>query len=113
MEADQKKKEWKEGLETPVQYLKGVGPQRAELLSRLDVETVEDLLTLLPRRYLNRSNFEVISNIQVGQSATVLGKIEDLGISQTRKGQDILVMMLKDDSGFIYCRWFNQPRIVK
>ena len=49
-------------LKTPVRYLKGVGPKRGELLKRLAVETIEDILYYLPARYEDRSKFTPIKD---------------------------------------------------
>ncbi|MEJ2628934.1 MAG: hypothetical protein P8078_10300 [bacterium] len=43
-------------LDTSVQYVKGIGPKRAELLTEVNIDTVEDLITYYPRKYLDRSN---------------------------------------------------------
>ncbi len=63
------------GLKTPVQYLKGIGPKRAQQFARLGVETVRDLLFLVPRRYLDRSQVLPISQLRVGDEATILGRV--------------------------------------
>ena len=54
-------------LDSPVQFLKGVGPRRAEMLAKVGVNTVGDLLGYRPLRYEDRSNFQLIKDIQAGR----------------------------------------------
>jgi len=53
-------------IDTEVKYLKGVGPKRAKRLEKLGVRTVEDLLYLLPRRYVDRSKVQKIAHLKGG-----------------------------------------------
>ena len=59
---------WAEGaeLDTPVQYLKGIGPKRAALLAKVGVETIGQLLFFVPRRYLDRSQMMAIRDLRPG-----------------------------------------------
>lgn len=95
-------------LDSPVQYLKGVGPKRAEALGRLGVERVGDLLTLFPRRYLDASTVTPIREVQLGQVATVVGRIVTRSLSRTRRGTEILTVVVDDGTSYLECRWFNQ-----
>jgi len=92
-----------------VRYVKGVGPARAEILKRLGIETVEDLLYHFPRRYEDRSKFKSISHVKVGEYETVRGEILTLGGHRTGKGKSIFKLALGDETGVIYAVWFNQP----
>ena len=92
-------------LETPVQYLKGVGPRRAALFKSVGVETVEDLLYYIPRRYLDRSTVTPISQLQPQQSATVIGRVETAGFQRGRKRR--FAVILSDRTGFLNCIWFH------
>lgn len=95
--------------EIPVRYVKGIGPARAEILKRLGIETVEDLLYHFPRRYEDRSKFKPISQVKVGEYETVKGEILTLGGHRTGKGKSIFKLALGDETGVIYAVWFNQP----
>jgi ATP-dependent DNA helicase RecG len=53
-------------LDTPVQFLKGVGPQRADAFARLGVRTVEDLLHHIPHRYLDATTVTPVARVTVG-----------------------------------------------
>jgi len=110
-----------ETLETPkrnsipqltdsIQYVKGVGPKRAELFKRLGINTVEDALTHLPRRYEDRGNLKKISQIKYGEIETISGIVKAAGINvTTRKRMKIFELVVGDGTGIITAKWFNQP----
>ena len=56
-------------LSSQVQYLRGIGPKKAYALSQVGVETVEDLIYYLPRKYLDRSSFTPISQLKINATA--------------------------------------------
>ncbi len=96
---------------TPIQFLKGVGPKRAEALREVGVETVEDLLLYLPRRYVDRSLLTPINRLQVNSTATILAKV--VGIREERGRRRRLVAILGDGTGFIECVWFQGYRYIR
>ena len=96
-------------LDTPVQYVKGVGPQKAALFKRLKINTVSDLLDFLPRRYEDRSNFVPISKVRSDDSVTIMGKVVAKGITSSKSGKEIFQIGVMDSSGTILATWFNQP----
>ena len=96
-------------LETPVTYLKGVGPARAEALRKLGVLTAGDLLFHIPHRYEDASTISPISSLETGMSATVIGRVISKGIIPTRRGLRIFQAVLKDSSGMIEVAWPGQP----
>ena len=100
-------------LDTPVQFLKSVGPARARGLSRLSIETVGDLLTHYPRRYFDRSSTTSIGRISVGQEVTVLGEVLTVSERRTRSGGSQQTVTLGDDTGVLFCIWFNQRFMMK
>ena len=103
-------KKWEK---TDIRYLKGVGPKKAEILQKLDINTVEDLLYYLPRRYEDRSNFTLVKDLKVGEHHAVRGKVLTLGNHATRKGIRVFQIAVGDKTGIIYCVWFNQPFLRK
>ncbi len=100
-------------LATPVQFLKSVGPARARALSRLGIETVGDLLAHYPRRYFDRTSCQPIGRARPGQEVTVLGEVLTCSDRRTQRGGNLLTVALGDDTGVIFCVWFNQKFLVK
>jgi ATP-dependent DNA helicase RecG len=96
-------------LDTPVTYLKGVGPARAEALGRLGVITAGDLLYHIPHRYEDASTVSPISSLETGMQGTVIGRVVSKGVLPTRKGLRIFQAVLKDDTGMIEVSWPGQP----
>ncbi|HSY80197.1 MAG TPA: ATP-dependent DNA helicase RecG [Gemmatimonadaceae bacterium] len=96
-------------LETPVTYLKGVGPHRADLLRRLGIVTAGDLLYHVPHRYEDASTVAPIASLQPGMDATIIGSVISKGVLPTRKGLRIFQAVLRDDSGMIEVSWPGQP----
>lgn len=96
-------------LDTPIQYVKGVGPQRSRILSKLGVETVSDMLYYLPFRYEDRSNFVSVKDAKKGDIATIRGEVKKVNNIRTKTGLDIFQLALDDGTGLIYGVWFHQP----
>jgi ATP-dependent DNA helicase RecG len=96
-------------LDTPVMYLKGVGPARAEMFRRLHVLTAGDLLYHIPHRYEDASTVAPISSLEPGMHATVIGKVISKGVLPTRKGLRIFQAVVRDNSGLIEAAWPGQP----
>jgi ATP-dependent DNA helicase RecG len=94
-------------LETPVEYLKGVGPARAEMLKKeLQIFTFGELLSLFPFRYIDRSKIFRISEVDDTAYVQVKGKITEvqvIGGPRTKR----LVATLADDSGELELVWFQ------
>jgi ATP-dependent DNA helicase RecG len=96
-------------LDTPVQYLKGIGPRRAALLGKVGVETVGQLLFFVPRRYIDRSETRAIRDLRPGDEATVIGRVVAAGAQRTRRFQSMVAAIVRDQSGTIEAVWFNRP----
>src|SRR5829696_3225188 len=96
-------------LETPVTYLKGVGPARADSLAKLGIFTAGDLLYHIPHRYEDASTVSPISSLEPGMDATVIGTVISKGVIPTRKGLRIFQAVVRDDSGMIEVAWPGQP----
>ena len=92
-------------LDTSVQYVKGIGPKRAELLTEVNIDTVEDLLTYYPRKYLDRSNLVKINSLEKGQQVTVIGKVLSREKVLGRKKR--YIVMVGDGTGILQCVWFQ------
>lgn len=96
-------------LSGSVQYLKGVGPRRAERFARLDVRTGRDLLYHLPHRYEDATTVTPIASLEPGDDVTVIGRIVSQGVLSTRKRLRIFRAVLRDDTGLIEAAWPGQP----
>ncbi|HTB86050.1 MAG TPA: ATP-dependent DNA helicase RecG [Candidatus Sulfotelmatobacter sp.] len=95
-------------LAAPVATVWGVGEERAKLLARLDILTVEDLLLHKPRRYEDRRKFLPIRDLKPGEAATVRGKIIAAGIKRFRGGSRAMFeCVFEDDTARLYCRWWQ------
>jgi ATP-dependent DNA helicase RecG len=97
-------------LQSPLQFLKGVGPRRAADLQRVGLHTIEDLLYRFPTRYEDRGSFQTIASLKPGVAASVVGEVVSCGIRPTRRPRfKIFEMLLRDRSGALRAIWFNQP----
>src|SRR5438552_1806934 len=96
-------------LDRPAQYLKGVGPKRAEALARLGIYTARDLLYHTPRRYEDASTVTEIKSAEVGMDVTIIGEVAQKVIIPTRAGLRIVQALLRDHTGMIECSWPGQP----
>jgi ATP-dependent DNA helicase RecG len=96
-------------LDSPVQYIKGIGPKRASFLKRIGVETVRDLLFLIPHRYIDYSEVKPIRDLRIQDEATIMGKIALVNAQRTRSRKTIIKIVLIDPTGEIVLKWFNRP----
>ena len=95
-------------LSTPLTYLKGVGPRRAEALRRLHLITAGDLLHHLPHRYEDASTVAAIASLEPGMDRTIIGRVVSKGIIPTRKGLRIFQAVVRDATGMIEVSWPGQ-----
>ena len=99
--------------ETQVQFLKSVGPARARALARLGIETVGELLGHYPRRYFDRSETVAVARITPGKEVTVQGEVLTAGERRIRRGGTIQTVTIGDETGVLFCTWFNQRYLLK
>ncbi|CEN43491.1 ATP-dependent DNA helicase RecG [Capnocytophaga canis] len=107
-----------EVLHTPIAYLKGVGSQRADLLSsELGIFQFQDLLNLFPYRYIDRTKFYKINELYVNNTTEVqiIGKIVHIKTvsSNASKNTDRLVATFVDDTGSIELVWFKGVKWIR
>jgi ATP-dependent DNA helicase RecG len=95
-------------LQTPIDYLKGVGPNRADLLrSELGIQTYQDLINLFPNRYIDRTKYYKINELQRNNAETqVIGVITGFREVAQKRGKR-LVADFKDDTGMMELVWFR------
>jgi ATP-dependent DNA helicase RecG len=90
-----------------MQFVKGVGPNRAQMLQRLGIATIGDALALLPRRYEDRTNLKLIRNLEVGRQETFEGMILVSGSNRTGRGRRLYEIIVGDATGTLRCLWFQ------
>ncbi len=95
-------------LKMPVSDLTGVGPKTAERLSARGIETIEDLLYLMPNRYIDRRVVRAISELQPGEQAAVVGRVIDSRSvyfrNKRRRGYEAVI---EDGTGALSLKWFR------
>jgi len=95
-------------LATEVRMIKGVGPQRAELLAERGIHTLEDLLTYLPFRYEDRIHFSNIRDIQPNGTYTIRARVMSGQAVRRMRGRDAIYhLLVQDDSGSLACKFFH------
>ena len=98
--------------DTPVTYIKGVGPRRAEALEEQGIRCLRDLLYHFPRRYLDRSTITPISGCHAGVETTIIAKILSQQLVRTRR-RNYYQILVSDQSGQMTCVWFNGIRYIQ
>lgn len=96
-------------LTTPIQYLPGVGPRRAECLARLGLRTAQDLLFLFPRDYEYPAPPASVHELHEGQPASLVGKITDAELASRTPGKSVFGAIVENESGAVRILFFNQP----
>src|SRR5713226_1356026 len=100
-----------DGLQTDVQMIKGVGPQRAELLAKRGIHTLEDLLGYLPFRYEDRIHFTNIRDLQPGGTYTVRARVMSGSAVPSsvryRRRDAIYHLLVQDSTGSLPCKFFH------
>lgn len=99
-------------LKQNIQYIKGVGPARVELLNKMGIHTLEDLITYYPREYEDRSVIKNIADLAPGETATfkavAMSKPKEARI---KKNMTITKVIVRDTTGSAVLTWFNQSYI--
>ncbi len=97
-------------FDTPIQYLKGVGPKLGTLLRKKGIATIEDLFHNYPRTYEDRRAARDIASLQVGETVSIKAEISNVSSYQLgrskRRAYDVTV---RDGSGLIHCKFFRVP----
>lgn len=96
------------GLESEIQYLKGIGPKRALRLNKIGVETINDFLLLVPRRYIDRTQLVQIRDLITDTEGTTYGKVIATSTRKTKNKGDLVRVVVSDQSGILEAVWFNR-----
>ncbi|WP_420601924.1 ATP-dependent DNA helicase RecG [Flagellimonas sp.] len=101
-------------LQTPIPYLKGVGPNRAETLrTELGIETYRDLLHLFPNRYLDKTQYYKISQLQPsGADVQIVGKIVHIKTVEQKRGKRLVASFI-DKTGKMELVWFRGHKWIR
>ena len=97
----------KKTLDDPLQFIKGVGPKRADLLKKINLETVSDIFFYLPFRYEDRTQIKKIIELVPGETVSFFGKVIDAGTIRIGRRRKIFEALVQDDSGFVRVKWFQ------
>lgn len=102
-------------LSTDIEFIKGVGPKRAEVLrTELGVRTVKDLLQIYPFRYIDKTKFQTIREVRSSGDIMLLkGKIASIQKVKGKNNRTRLTAILKDGTGFLELVWFQSIKWVE
>lgn len=102
-------------FDTPIEYLKGVGPQRGDLLRKeLNIHKYGDLVNLFPNRYIDRTRYYKINQLQNNNSEVqIVGKIIHIKTVEQGKAKTRLVATFVDETGEMELVWFQGHKWIK
>jgi ATP-dependent DNA helicase RecG len=96
-------------LATPVEFVRGAGPQRAELLARLDVHTARELIFLFPRDYQDLTDYRQIADLEEDKVQTVRGEVIEIDARSSGFGKSVVGVLVRQGQDYLRALWFNQP----
>jgi ATP-dependent DNA helicase RecG len=101
-------------LQTPIEYLKGVGPNRADLLKKeLEIHTFQDLINLFPNRYLDRTRYYKIAELEkTNAEVQIIGKITHIKTVEQKRGKRLVATFI-DDTGKMELVWFRGQKWIR
>lgn len=100
-------------LDKDISAVKGVSTTRRSLLKRIGIDSVRDLLTHFPRRYMDLTNIVDAAHAKIGDVCTIQGKICDMKVKRPRRNLSIIEMSVHDGTGLIVITIFNQIWLTK
>jgi len=95
-------------LYDPITSISGIGDKYAQMLEKLGIFTIEDLLMHVPFRYEDLSKVKKISELLAGETATIVGKVNKVDNVYTRYGKSFVKAIVEDETGKLEIIWFNQ-----
>lgn len=99
-------------LHTDVRYIKGVGEKKAQALNKLGIFSLYDLVSYFPRKYDDRSNYRLISEVADGETACIRATVADVPrLSRVRRGMELVKFRAVDESGLLDITYFNQSYV--
>ncbi|WP_074409922.1 ATP-dependent DNA helicase RecG [Aquimarina megaterium] len=102
-------------LQTPIDYLKGVGPSRATLLrSELGIHTYQDLVNFFPNRYLDKTQYYKINQLQRNSAEVqIIGKIVNIKTVEQKRGKRLVAKFVDDTGSSIELVWFRGHKWIR
>src|SRR5260221_240540 len=98
---------------TRVQFLPGIGPQRALAFERLGIVTLEQLVRHYPRTWLDASRFVSVKDLRPGELLTVVGEVRHAGALRTRGGRGDFAATITDGTGTLPCYFYGQSFLAR
>ncbi len=100
-------------LDSPIQFLKHVGPQRGSILQNMGIAIAADLLYHFPRAYEDRSKFKTARELIHGERETIQGMVVASENLKPRRGLTVTKIAINDGTAIVYAVWFNQAYLKK
>lgn len=95
-------------LSNDAKYIKGVGPNRIKSLNKLNIFTLEDIITYYPRTYENRGVHKKIADLVDGEEALIEAKcVSKMAEIKIRKNMAIYKLVVRDETATCTLTWFN------
>ena len=102
-----------EKLTQPIQFVKGVGPARAQILEKLHLRNAADILFFFPRSYQDFTQLHSLSEMANEQLANVVGVVDDVDQHVSASGAHICYVLIKQDNKYLRAVWFNQSFLMR
>ena len=96
-----------------MQFVRGVGPERAKLLAKLELKTVRDVLWNLPRDVLDLTEVRAVSELKENELQTVRGVVVDVDSRILSRGRTLSVVLIDCDGDYVRGIWFNQKWVLQ
>lgn len=100
-------------LQTPVKEVLGVGESHGKVLESLGINTIEDLLWYLPRKWDDYSKIVKIREVRPGEPVSIRGQVKQISNRRVRNGINLTEAIIADETGLVKAVWFNQPFLTK
>ncbi len=104
-------------LDTPITFVKRVGPRRADVFASIGIHTVRNLFHMYPRKYLDRSSIVKINDlwqyVDTGMEVTVVAVVRGKDIVRSYKKRERFILVVGDEQSFMDCIWFRRVRTME
>lgn len=98
-----------DGLSSPTTVLHGIGQKQSQLLAKLGLHTIEDMIYYFPRRYDDYSELKLIKDLKYGEEVTIIAWVKSVSsFTSKNKNRKIIQALVSDKTGSIQLMWFNQ-----